>query len=119
MVGSDRGRHESRGASQGADTPLTKNQKSAHSSADPKPRRFTVNSMRCAIATLLDQEHLFGGLRCVRPDLGVEGSLDSGVFLANRKKESRRADSNPWPTLITSYNQGVAGVCTTLQIPYI
>ena len=119
MVGSDRGKHESRGAAQGADTPLTKNQKSAHSSADPKPRRFTVNSMRCAIATLLDQEHLFGGLRYVRHDLGVEGSLDSGVFPANRdKKESDKPTRTPG-LLITSDNQGVAGTCRRLQIPHI
>ena len=78
-----------------ADTPLTKNQKSAHSSANPKPRCFTVNAMRCAIATLLDQEHLFGGLRYVRLDLGVQASIDSGVFLANRKKREPTSGLEP------------------------
>jgi hypothetical protein len=35
------------------------------------------------------------------------------------KKESRRADSNRLPLLITSDHSGVAGVCRGLQMPHI
>jgi hypothetical protein len=49
------------------------------------------------------------------------GSYTSSTFsLENqRKQESRRADSNRWPHLLTSDNSGVAGVCTSLQNPHI
>ena len=51
---------------------------------------------------------------------GLDPTLCLHVLLANRnKRESRRADSNRWPNLITSDHSGVAGVCRGLQIPYI
>jgi hypothetical protein len=48
------------------------------------------------------------------------GSIDHPVFPANRlTTESRRADSNRRPRLITSDNSCVIGVCTGLQMPHI
>jgi hypothetical protein len=48
---------------------------------------------------------------------GVLPSQVSGVDKLNC--ESRRADSNRLPLLITSDRSYVAGVCTGLQIPHI
>jgi hypothetical protein len=51
------------------------------------------------------------------PPSFVLGALN---FLQDlQEKESRRADSNCFPLLITSDNSGVAGVCTGLQIRHI
>jgi hypothetical protein len=51
----------------------------------------------------------------------MDRGLDSfRVFgLDKGKKESRRADSNRLPLLITSDNSCLAGDCAGLQIPYI
>src|SRR5688572_26850396 len=48
------------------------------------------------------------------------GSIGHPVFPANRlTTESRRADSNRRPLLITSDHSGVAVACRGLQIPHI
>jgi len=51
---------------------------------------------------------------------GAGAALRFGVFPANLYKiESRRADSNRLPLLITSDRSCVAGVCRRLQMPHI
>jgi hypothetical protein len=55
-----------------------------------------------------------------KPPAVDQGLLTFRVFgLSMDKKESRRADSNRSPNLITSDNSGVAGVCRALQMPHI
>src|ERR687890_1527096 len=52
------------------------------------------------------------------PHLLITASLSLTYRLIYAENESRRADSNRLPLLITSDNSRVAGVCRGLQIPH-
>jgi integrase len=68
--------------------------------SEDKGKRSTSHSLRHTCATLLHSK-----------------TMKSMPFIYGHK-ESRRADSNRLPLLITSDRSRVAGVCTCVQIPH-